>query len=148
MPRVVPATTPIRRYPAWAMDEYASIRLILDCVNAAIFPAVIVTIDSASNSMRQSVFRDGSPSRKIRRSIANDAAFDPTERNAVTGVGAPSYTSGAHIWNGTAAILNPIPATIRITASTRRGSWPADVNAAAIARRLVVPDRPYISDIP
>jgi hypothetical protein len=30
------------------------------------------------------------PSRKRRSSIANDAAFEPTERNAVTGVGAPS----------------------------------------------------------
>ena len=30
-------------------------------------------------------------------SMANAAAFDPTERNAVTGVGAPSYTSGAHM---------------------------------------------------
>jgi hypothetical protein len=33
----------------------------------------------------------------MRRSIANAAAFDPTERNAVIGVGAPSYTSGAHM---------------------------------------------------
>src|SRR6476469_1560234 len=96
-------------------------RFRLDCVNAAIFPAVIVTIASASNSSRQSVFIDGSPSRKIRSSIANDAAFDPTDRNAVTGVGAPSYTSGAHMWNGTAAILNPMPAAT---------------------------DRPYMNDIP
>ena len=65
-------------------------RFRLDCVNAAMFPAVIVTIDSASKSRRQSVFIEGSPSRKIRSSIAKDAAFDPTERNAVIGVGAPS----------------------------------------------------------
>src|SRR6266550_5378212 len=110
MPRGVPATTPINRYPACAIDEYASIRFRLDCVNAAILPAVIVTIASTSKSNRQSVFSEGRPSRKIRSSIANDAAFDPTDRNAVTGVGAPSYTSGAHMWNGTAAILNPTPA--------------------------------------
>src|SRR6476620_9388023 len=148
MPRVVPATTPIRRYPAWAMDEDASIRLMLDCVNAAIFPAVIVTIDNASKSRRQSVFRDGSPSRKIRSSIANDAAFEPTDRNAVTGVGAPSYTSGAHMWNGTAAILNPTPATTRITASTSRGSCSCPVNTVFIVSRFVAPESPYINDIP
>ena len=54
------------------------------------FPTVIVTIASTSNSSRQSALSDGSPSRKIRSSIANDAAFDPTDRNAVIGVGAPS----------------------------------------------------------
>src|SRR5207237_5270439 len=85
---------------------------------------------------------------KIRSSIANEAAFEPTDRNAVTGVGAPSYTSGAHMWNGTAAILNPTPATTRITASTSRGSRSCPTNAVAITRRLVVPDNPYISDIP
>jgi hypothetical protein len=31
----------------------------------------------------------------------------PVERNAVTGVGAPWYTSGAQIWNGAADTLNP-----------------------------------------
>ena len=45
---------------------------------------------SASNSIRQSGLIVGSPSRKIRSSMANDAAFEPTDRNAVTGVGAPS----------------------------------------------------------
>ncbi len=29
--------------------------------------------------------------------------------NAVTGVGAPWYTSGVHMWNGTAATLKPSP---------------------------------------
>ena len=43
-------------------------------------------------------------------STANPAAFDATERNAVIGVGAPSYTSGAQNWNGKLEILNPNPA--------------------------------------
>src|SRR5579862_2803346 len=130
------------------MDEYASIRFTLDCVTAATLPTVMVTTASTQNSCRQSSPIAGSPSRKMRISIANDAAFDPTDRNAVTGVGAPSYTSGAHMWNGTAAILNPTPATTRITARTSRGSrsWPT--KTVAIARRLVVPDKPYINDIP
>jgi hypothetical protein len=39
-----------------------------------------------------------------------------TLRNAVTGVGEPSYTSGVQKWKGTALILNPNPATINAIA--------------------------------
>ena len=76
--------------PACEIDEYASIRLMFVCVIAAMLPTVIVTIERASKSIRQSALIEGRPSTKMRSSIANDAAFDPTERNAVTGVGAPS----------------------------------------------------------
>src|SRR5947207_616715 len=87
---------------------------------------------------------------KMRSRIANDAAFDPTDRNAVMGVGAPSYTSGAHMWNGTAAILKPMPATTSTTASRSMGrlAEPAEASAVAIAWRLVEPVRPYSNDIP
>src|SRR4029453_19163711 len=139
---------PMSREPACAIDEYASIRLMFDCVSAAKLPTVIVMIASTQNRSCQLWLIEGSPSWKIRSSIANDAAFDPTDRNAVTGVGAPSYTSGAHMWNGTAAILNPTQATPRVTATTRRGSRSCPTNAAAIGRRFVVPDSPYISDMP
>ena len=46
------------------------------------------------------------------------------------------------MWNGTAAILNPIPATSSTSASdtVRVGSPPA--NASAMPRRLVVPVAP------
>src|SRR5450759_3332559 len=40
---------------------------------------------------------------------------------AVIGVGAPSYTSGVHMWNGTAAILKPKPTSTR-TSATMTGS--------------------------
>ena len=39
--------------------------------------------------------------------------------NAVTGVGAPSYTSGVHIWNGTAESLNASPAITNATPTIR-----------------------------
>src|SRR5258707_12883647 len=97
-------------------------RLTFDCVTAATLPTVMVIAESTQNSRRQSAFIVGSPLTKMRISIANDAAFDPTDRNAVIGVGAPSYTSGAHMWNGTAAILKPTPAPTRITAGPRRGT--------------------------
>ena len=37
------------------------------------------------------------PLTRTRPSAAKAAIFEPTERKAVTGVGAPSYTSGAHM---------------------------------------------------
>ena len=43
--------------------------------------------------------------KKNRIATANPAAFGPTLKKAVKGVGAPSYTSGHHMWNGTLAIL-------------------------------------------
>jgi hypothetical protein len=45
-------------------------------------------------------------------SIAKPAAFEPTDKNAVIGIGAPWYTSGTHMWNGAAATLKPRPTRI------------------------------------
>ena len=45
----------------------------------------------------------------MRSSAANAATLVADAMNAVTGVGAPWYTSGVHMWNGTAATLNPRP---------------------------------------
>src|SRR3954451_16977896 len=53
--------------------------------------------------------------RKVRRSAATFVADDI---HAVTVVGAPSYTSGVHIWNGAADILKPRPATINAIPTT------------------------------
>src|ERR1019366_9523207 len=46
-------------------------------------------------------------------SSAKLATFDTDAMNAAAGAGAPSYVSGAHRWNGTAATLNPSPAPTR-----------------------------------
>ena len=54
-----------------------------------------------------------SAERKTRARSANAAVFTPAAMNAVTGVGAPSYTSGVQAWNGTAAILKAMPAATR-----------------------------------
>ncbi len=45
------------------------------------------------------------------------ASFEPVAIHAVTGAGAPSYASGAHWWNGTAATLKPKPTSISRTAA-------------------------------
>ena len=41
------------------------------------------------------------------------AIFGTIVKNKVTVVGEPSYTSGAHIWKGTAEILNAKPTNIK-----------------------------------
>ena len=43
---------------------------------------------------------------RMRTMAPNAAAFTPAAMKPVTGVGAPSYASGAHMWKGTAATLN------------------------------------------
>ena len=66
--------------------------------------------------------------------------------NAVTGVGAPWYTSGVHTWNGTAATLNPSPTSSSATpASTRaslRSTGTRSVTASTIFVRFVEPVAP------
>ena len=57
----------------------------------------------------------------MRRSAANAATLVADAMNAVTGVGAPWYTSGVHMWNGTAATLKPSP--------TSRSTSPAEQRA-------------------
>ena len=49
---------------------------------------------------RQSSFQFGKATTSTRSSAANAAALPTEAMNAVTGVGAPWYTSGVHMWNG------------------------------------------------
>ena len=57
---------------------------------------------------------------------------------AVTGVGAPSYTSGVHIWNGAAEILNAKPASKNTMPTTKPADAPPD-KARAISEKFVEP---------
>ena len=63
--------------------------------------------------------------------------------NAVTGVGAPWYTSGVQTWNGTAAALNsrPIASSARPRYSRIR-SLVEDWIASWIAAKLICPAYP------
>ena len=70
------------------------------------------------------------------------AAFAETDRNAVTGVGAPSYVSGAHVWNGTADTLKPKPATTNTTATTSSPMRSFSASAAPMSTSLVDPVAP------
>src|SRR2546422_11749094 len=91
-------------------------RLTFDCASAAKFPIVIESRAEVHTSGSQVSPIGSNAGRKTRKKAAKAAAFGPADRNAVTGVGAPWYTSGAHIWNGAAEILKPKPTSINAAA--------------------------------
>ena len=114
---------------------------------AEMLPIVIVTAAITTSGLAQPREPNGMtsppsaiPNTRIIAAIA--AALTAAAMNAVTGVGAPSYASGAHMWNGTAAILKPNATTSRNPpAITRPGLWVCD-SAACMRIRLDVPAAP------
>ena len=76
---------------------------------------------------------------EARENLASElaATFGAEAKNAVTGVGAPSYTSGVHIWNGTAETLKQSPAN----RNTRPNTMPMlpVFAATALPAKLTVP---------
>src|SRR4029079_3812854 len=84
-------------------------------------PTVIVSAASVQKSgCHTSLWFQKAMYTRFRRAT-NPAVFDATDRNAVIGVGAPSYVSGAHVWNGTADTLNAKPATTNTMPSVTSG---------------------------
>src|SRR5262245_29609013 len=87
------------------------------------------------------------PSTK-RTSTPKPAALLATASSVVTGVGEPSYTSGAQKWKGKAAILKPRPAKTstmeKTTAVLRRMSPDSQLptTASATSPRRRPPERP------
>src|ERR1700749_4134683 len=87
---------------------------------------------------------NGNASSHTRMNAANAAAFTVAAMYAVIADGAPSYTSGAHMWNGTVATLNPKPTSISPMPVTSNGLPPrlySDVRPA-ITVRFVDPVAP------
>ena len=70
--------------------------------SAMTFPAPIDSTASTTSICVQSACNAPNPSTSARISIPNAAIFGAVPMNRVTGVGAPSYTSGTHMWSGTA----------------------------------------------
>src|SRR5260221_13502042 len=62
----------------------------------------------ASDSLYATAGRLWNASSTLNKTIKPDA-LDPTDKNAVIGVGAPWETSGTQNWKGAAATLNPRP---------------------------------------
>jgi len=63
--------------------------------------------------------------------------------SAVTVVGAPSYTSGTHMWKGTLPILKPKPTSSSPSATASvPDSRAGDASAAAMPAKFAVPVTP------
>src|SRR3954471_11270638 len=98
---------------------------------AATSPTGVMTIPSTTIALTHAVLvwpasdvpaaaTNGKPKMKTRRKEAKPAAFGPAAMKAVTGVGAPSYTSGVQMWKGAVAILKPKPTSIIAAPANRR----------------------------
>ena len=68
------------------------------------------------------------------------AIFGTIVKKSVTDVGDPSYTSGAHIWNGTAEILNANPTNIKTIPNVNAYSF--ESRLLAINSKFVDPEKP------
>src|SRR3989454_7949951 len=119
---IAPTASAMRMYPAWAMLEYASMRLIDRWGIARTFPTVCVTIARIASVTTQSTWTLNRPIRKTRNRATIPTFFEAAVRSTLIVVGDPWYTSGAHIWNGTTATLNPKPAIKRTRAMISGGS--------------------------
>ena len=73
-------------------------------LNAAMIAKMYWTISISKPAID---FATTNMTRKILKNTTRPIFLDPVARKIETGVEDPSYTSGAHMWNGTAAILNP-----------------------------------------
>jgi hypothetical protein len=76
----------------------------------------------------------------VRTNMAMPATLTAAAKKAVTGVGAPSYTSGVHIWNGTADTLKQKPANRNTRPKIR--PVPAEAAECAMPAKLTVPVKP------
>ncbi len=143
------AVTATSRYPPCAMLEYASIRFTFVCPSAMRLATTMVIAASHHRIGIQSSYAASKATTKTRRNATNAAAFTADDMNAVTGAGAPSYTSGVHMWNGTAETLNEKPIARSAIAITRRPGVAAPlVTLASITVTLVLPVAPYVRAMP
>ncbi len=96
-----------------------------------------------ASSVCHSGARWGRPPEKTRTIIAKAAALVPTDMKAVTGSGAPWYTSGVHMWKGAADTLNAKPTPMSTMPSRISGLVEEDASSRfAISGITVVPAPP------
>ena len=89
---------------------------------------------------------EGKVAMNTRPIAANAADLVATDMKVVTNVGAPSYTSGVHMWKGAADALNASPTERNPIPSRSRtlldAPAPLAVVKAAIPRSVVLPVAP------
>src|SRR5436309_13970221 len=101
------------------------------------FPTVWVTMARIARAAIQSTWTFKRPIRNTRKRATIPTFFDAAVRRTLIVVGEPWYTSGAHMWKGTTATLNPKPAIRKTSARAEersvgndsRGRWDGSVGA-------------------
>src|SRR5579862_688591 len=127
--------------PACETDEYARIRFTFRWTSAAMLPHARDAHASPAIVHRHSSWSCGNVTERTRYATTSAAIFVADAMNDVTGVGAPWYASGLHMWNGAADDLNPRPAMI--IASPTRNIGSCACPAAAMRSKLSCPVLPY-----
>jgi hypothetical protein len=119
---------------------------MLGCTTASRLPTMSVSAAMTEMAVVHVSPSAGSATMRMRSRAAKPPTLEPTDMKAVTTVGEPSYTSGVHIWKGTAAILKPKPTRISAAPATSSSDTPAMPPAALTAEtipgRAVVPVAP------
>src|SRR2546428_712607 len=92
-----PAESPIRMNPAWAIEEYASIRFTSSWAMASTDPGTFVTAATTASIGRHDVASGASSTSNTRKYTANAAPSVPAPLMQGTDVGAPRYESGGII---------------------------------------------------
>src|SRR2546429_166035 len=107
-------------------------------------PMIIETIATPHSTPRHSQCDDWKPTASTRRIPPNAATLVQAAMNAVTGVGAPWYTSGVQVWNGPTEPLNSGPTTSTPNPPNSKASE-RSVPAAALAMSAsrTEPANPY-----
>ena len=149
LPLMTPDIRPSNTKPICEMVENASMRLRLVCAMAAKLPTTNDPIASSISICCQSSANGNMPSTSKRMKMPNAASLGAPPINSVTAVGAPWYTSGIHMWNGTTPSLKASPATMntRPNTSTWCLIWPLAM-ACATSFTSSEPVAPYNIDMP
>ena len=117
---------------------------MLDWASAPRLPTTIVSTARAATAGCHCGARAGSACTNTRSRAPKAAVFTPAAIRPVTVVGAPSYTSGAHMWKGTLATLKPKPTRSRPAPTSAMAPLPpvAARTAGAMTESKVLPLTP------
>ena len=124
-------------------------RLRLVWAIAAKLPINKEPMAKTANICCQSKAKGNKPSTNKRIKMAKAANLGAPPIMRVAEVGAPWYTSGAHMWKGTAPILKAKPATMKTRPNTNTWwlTWPVAM-AFMTSDNSKLPVAPYIIDMP
>src|SRR5664279_3094715 len=135
------ASTPIRMKPACATEEYASLRFMSVWVIPMTEPMIMDAAAMMATTGCQVQLIGCSAEKQTRSIAANAATLVQEAMNAVTGVGAPWYTSGVHRWKGPTDALNSRPTTTSAMPPSSSASLvPPALDCSAMAANRVEPE--------